>query len=364
MTTTAGVLALVSEAGLRDEVDRIGAAACTRVVHSDPAAPITRKTWAAACAVILDGQSALRAAKVGFPRRSDVFVVAYCATDEGGLDADILTAAIAIGARHVFVVPGQAAELVRALSGLGDLSGPARGGGSVAAVTGGRGGGGASLFAAAMALSATGSLLVDLDPCSGGIDLLLGAEAVSGLRWPDIAVQDGRLSWSAVREALPHHRGISILSGSRRAHDITAGAADAVIDAGRRAGATVVCDLPRHRSDAVLSALDTADLVVVVASCDVRSCSAAAALTPALITVNPNVGLVVRGPSPGGLRPAEVADIVGLPLLSAMRPEPLLAEKLERGGLRLGPRSPLAVAAREVLAVLKESPKTPQERAA
>ena len=72
----------------------------------------------------------------------------------------------------------------------------------------------------------------------------------------------------------------------------------------------------------------------------------------------------MRGPSPGGLRPGEVADIVGLPLLSAMRPEPMLAEKLERGGLRLPARSPLAMAARQVLAVLEDSPKPAQERAA
>ena len=173
--------------------------------------------------------------------------------------------------------PGRPGDLVRALSRLGEAAGPGRGHGPVAAVTGGRGGAGASLFAAAMALSATGSLLIDLDASGGGIDLLVGAEAVSGLRWPDIAVQDGRLSWSAVRDALPLHRGMSVLSASRRAHDIAVGAVDAVIDAGRLGGATVVCDLPRHRSDAARSALETADLVIVVASCDVRSCSATAA---------------------------------------------------------------------------------------
>ena len=364
MTTTAGVLALVSEPGLRDEVDRIAAAAGTRVIHVDPTAPITRKTWAAASAVILDGHAAQQGPPAGLTRRSNIFVAEYCATDKGRPDAEILTAALAIGARHVFTLPGQAGDLVRALSRLGEAAGPGRGHGPVAAVTGGRGGAGASLFAAAMALSATGSLLVDLDASGGGIDLLVGAEAVSGLRWPDIAVQDGRLSWSAVRDALPLHRGMSVLSASRRAHDIAVGAVDAVIDAGRLGGATVVCDLPRHRSDAARSALETADLVIVVASCDVRSCSATAAAAPALITVNPNVGLVVRGPSPGGLRPGEVADIVGLPLLSAMRPEPMLAEKLERGGLRLPARSPLATAARQVLAVLEDSPKPAQERAA
>ena len=43
---------------------------------------------------------------------------------------------------------------------------------------------------------------------------------------------------------------------------------------------------------------------------------------------------------PGGLRAAEVADVAEVPLLAAMRPEPMLAERLEQGGLRLRRRSP------------------------
>ena len=35
-----------------------------------------------------------------------------------------------------------------------------------------------------------------------------------------------------------------------------------------------------------------------------------------------------------------------------MRPEPMLAERLEQGGLRLRRRSPLAAAARQVLELL------------
>jgi hypothetical protein len=68
--------------------------------------------------------------------------------------------------------------------------------------------------------------------------------------------------------------------------------------------------------------------------------------------VNPNVGLVVRGPAPGGLRAREVAEVAGVPLLAAMRPEPMLARQLEQGGVRLRRRSPLAAAAHRVLAVL------------
>ena len=142
--------------------------------------------------------------------------------------------------------------------------------GEVVAVIGGCGGGGASLFAVALSLAATDALLVDLDPWGGGIDLLLGSETTAGLRWPDLALQGGRLVWSAVREALPRHRGVSFLSGTRRGYELDAGPIDAVVDAGRRGGVTVVCDLPRRLTDATQAALDAADLVVVVTPCDVR----------------------------------------------------------------------------------------------
>jgi hypothetical protein len=97
--------------------------------------------------------------------------------------------------------------------------------------------------------------------------------------------------------------------------------------------------------------LDTADLVVVVTPCDVRACAATAAVVPVLAAINRNIGLVVRGPAPGGLRADEVATIAALPLLAAMRPHPRLAERLERGGVRIGRRSGMAAAARRVLAV-------------
>ena len=150
-----------------------------------------------------------------------------------------------------------------------------------------------------------------------------------------------------------------MLSGTRRGYELDAGAVDAVVDAGRRGGVTVVCDLPRRLTDATQTALDAAELVVVVSPCDVRACAATTTIAPVLSTINPNLGLVVRGPSPGGLRAAEVADIAGLPLLASMRAQPRLAEQLEHGGLRLRSRSPLAAAARRVLAVLPSSGSRP-----
>lgn len=341
-----GVLAVLTDTQLRDELDRVAAAVGLRVVHARGPS-VSRKTWSAAAAVVLDEAAADRCGRAALPRRGHVTVLTVIEPTTA-----TWTAAIAAGAQHVLRLPEQEDGLVRGLAEAAEAARDDGPRGEIVAVIGGCGGAGASVFAVALALGATDALLVDLDAWGGGIDLLMGSEETPGLRWPDLALQGGRLVWSAVRDALPRHRGVSFLSGTRRGYELDAGPVDAVVDAGRRGGVTVICDLPRRLTDATQSAMDAADLVVVVSPCDVRACGASAALAPVLSAINPNLGLVVRGPSPGGLRAAEVADIAGLPLLASMRPQPQLAERLEHGGLRVGRRSPLAVAAGRVLAVL------------
>ncbi|OBI90835.1 hypothetical protein A9X01_10900 [Mycobacterium asiaticum] len=354
-----GVLAVLDEPQMRDELDRIGAAVGIRVVHAGGPNPVTRKTWSAAAAVVLDQAAADRYGQTALPRRAHVSILT---STEAGVDT--WTAAVAVGAERVLRVPQQEEELVAELARAAEAARDESALGEAVAVVGSCGGAGASLFAVALALVASEALLLDLDPWAGGIDLVLGSESTPGLRWPDLALQGGRLNWPAMREALPRHRGISVLSGTRRGYEADAGPVDAIVDAGRRGGVTVVCDLPRRLTEATHVALDGADLVVMVSRCDVRACAAAATLGPVLASINPNLGLVVRGPAPGGLRAAEVADITGLPLLAAMRAEPRLAERLEHGGLRLGRRSALAAAARSVLGVLPDGRKAPNGRAA
>jgi secretion/DNA translocation related CpaE-like protein len=351
ITDTRGVLAVLADPTLRDEMDRVAAAVGVRVVHAASALPVSRKAWSAAAAVVLDEAAALGCAFTGLTRRAHVVVVSG-----GDPPPATWAAAIDVGAGHVLRLPAQEHDLVRTLAEAAESARDDGARGAVAAVIGGCGGAGASLFAAALAQAANEAMLVDLDPWAGGIDLLVGAETTPGVRWPDLALQGGRLTWSAVRDALPRHRGISLLSGTRRGYELDGGAVQAVLDAGRRGGATVVCDLARRMSDAVETALDAADLVVVVSPCNVRACAATATLVPALAAINPNIGLVVRGPAPGGLRADELAAIAGLPLLASMKPQPRLAEQLEHGGLRLGRRSALAAAARRLLALLPAHP--------
>ena len=67
MTVTNGVLALVGDPTLRDDVDRIAAAAGVPVVHA--AEPSSRKVWTGAVAVLLDAHGARRCAERALPRR-------------------------------------------------------------------------------------------------------------------------------------------------------------------------------------------------------------------------------------------------------------------------------------------------------
>ena len=352
MTASNGILALVGDPALRDDVDRVAAAVGLPVIHaSDPSG---RNVWTGAVAVLVDVAAARRCAHRALPRRGRVVLVGRSQPQAADFQA-----AIAVGAQHVITLPAHDSELMAELSDAAEASRDAGRRGAVVGVIAGRGGAGASVFAAALAQTAADALLVDADPWGGGIELVLGCEGDTGLRWPDLTLQGGRLSYTALRDALPQRNGVSVLSGSRTGSDIDTTPLGAVIDAGSRGGATVICDLPRRSTGAVETVLDAADLVVVIAPADVRSCAAAASIAPWVSAGNPNAGVVVRGPSPGGLRSADVAQIVGLPLLAAMRAEPGVVDALERGGLRLRRRSPLAVAARRVLAVLHQHQAAP-----
>jgi secretion/DNA translocation related CpaE-like protein len=345
MTSAASVvLTLLSDPESAASVDRIAAAIGARPVSAENP---SRRAWLGAAAIILDERSAQRCVLSGLPRRDGVVLVTAAEPS-----ASTWAAAVDVGAQHVCALPEQESDLVRQLAEATESSSVSGRCGPVIAVVGGRGGAGASVFSTALASRVEGSLLADLDPCGGGIDLLLGAESVSGLRWRDLGPQRGRLAWAAVRDALPCRAGVSILSGNRQFHEIDPGAVGAVVEAARRAGATVVCDVPRQLTVAGAEALQLADLVVVVTTCDLRGIAAAGAMVSVLRATNPVIGLVVRGPSPGGLAAREAAEATGAPLLASMRPEPMLDQRLESGGLRLRRGSPMAQAAQAVLDTL------------
>jgi secretion/DNA translocation related CpaE-like protein len=346
-------LVMVSDPDILDAVLRLAAAAgCELHRALDPAQ--ARPLWSQAPLVLLDASAAQHCANAALPRRGEVVVAV-----RGEPAPQVWQHAVAVGAVKVVSLPEAESWLVAALT---EAAEGARPGGAVVTVVGGRGGAGASVFSTALAVTAVrdGSrvLLVDCDPLGGGLDLVLGAEDLGGLRWPGIGVGGGRVPAGALHAALPAPEvatgqgALAVLSCDRSAHGPSPGAVRSVVDAGRRAGDTVVCDLPRYPTDAALAALAAADLTVLVVPADVRSCAAGARVAAMVAELGAPVRLVVRGPAPGGVDAEEVARALGLPLLAAMRPEPGLAKALERGHAPARPRGPLAAAARQVLAEL------------
>ncbi|MRH90476.1 hypothetical protein GFY24_24035 [Nocardia sp. SYP-A9097] len=204
--------------------------------------------------------------------------------------------------------------------------------------------------------SRTNTLLVDAAPYGGGIDLLLGLEQAPGLRWPDLVIEDGRVSAAALHDALPGIGGTAVLSCGRgmAAMELAPVAVRAVVEAGRAAGDLVVCDLSAERGPYTDEILDAADLVVLVVPARLRTIAAAESVAGYLTRRNPHVRLLVRGPSPGGLRGREISEVLALPLLAALPPQPGLAERLERGGLTIRRRGPLRTAADLVLTELSD----------
>jgi len=243
---------------------------------------------------------------------------------------------------------------------LSDAAIGGQGDGRCIAVVGACGGAGASVFAGALAVVAGRAgehvLLADCDPWGPGLDVVLGVESGRGMRWTDLSAPSGRLPAEALQRALPAvtvgHGRLSVLCHDRRSEsDIDPEVVDVVLDSGRRAGGLTVVDVPRHPTAVADRVLEQADLTVLLAPAEVRGCYAAGRICRRFHELGARPGLVVRGPSPGGLGAQDVADVLELPLLSRLRAEPKLARDIEFGRLPgWDARSSVARAAGRVLA--------------
>jgi secretion/DNA translocation related CpaE-like protein len=343
-------LIITDDDRLLDDLLRIAAAAGIDPAHRS--APESRALWRSASLVLLDAALVRQAIAARLPRRPGVVVIAVATPD-----AEMWEMCVRLGAERTVVLAGSEETLIGLLS---DAADSGSGGGRCVAVLGACGGAGASVFACAVAVAAAQAaevLLIDCDPWGAGLDVLLGVEGDPGLRWGDLAAPSGRLQVDALQRALPVVRSgsgqVAVLCPGRAGGEIGADVLDVVVDAGRRSGATTVLDLPRAPGVLADRAIQHADLVVLITPADVRGCWAADRVCGRIRDSGSPAGVVVRGPSPGGLSAAELADVLGMPLLASMRPEPGLARNLEFGlTLGTGRRRPLLKAARSVLATV------------
>ena len=304
--------------------------AATAGVEVDVAADTetARASWTSAALVIIGPDLLDRCAGSRLVRRPGVVVLGHDLDD-----ATLWKRAVQVGADRVLFLPDAEPWLVQALTDAVEITDHA---GLVVATLGGRGGAGATTLSVALAHAGVRrglrTLLVDGDPLGGGVDLVLGAEGLSGLRWPDLTGTRGRLPAAAVSDALPQVSGIALLSWDRGdAAPLPVEAVEAVLDAGRRACDLVVVDLARTLDEGAREVLAAATCALLVVPAEVRATAAAARVAARAGLLCRDLRLVVRGPSPGDVSPAEVQRALGLPLVGTLRPEPHVDSHLEEG---------------------------------
>ncbi|HEV7193772.1 MAG TPA: hypothetical protein VGN35_11280 [Jatrophihabitantaceae bacterium] len=227
----------------------------------------------------------------------------------------------------------------------------------VIGVIGSAGGVGVSTLACALADAAGAGLLLDLDTCGGGLDVLLGVNAVAGVRWSGLRVAGGALDPVDLARGLPRWRGVPLLAADGVAPSLAA--VRAVLDAGRRLG-PVVLDAGRCLCPDARAVLASCSVVVLVTDSDRRGLAAVRATAGRLgargpgpmpaaesggrTTVTAPMGMVLRR---GSIGRVEAEAVTGIPVLGTLAPLG------RRDGIRLS-RPLLRVAAGVLDGVLGE----------
>ena len=208
---------------LDDALRWCAAVGCTPEVAAGVAA--VRRSWRAAPVVVVGDDLAPELARAQLPRRDHVLLLARSRDEAWPL-------AVALGA--VDVLTGD--DEKRALDAL-TLALDGRGEACLVSVVGGVGGAGTSTLAASLALAGADrglqSLLLDADPLGGGLELVLGTEAVDGLRWHDLGVADGPVAAESLAEVLPRRDALATLSWGRDGPDEVPAALGGVLVRGR-----------------------------------------------------------------------------------------------------------------------------------
>ncbi|MCH9676716.1 MAG: septum site-determining protein Ssd [Candidatus Nanopelagicales bacterium] len=307
---------------------------------------VSRETWEAAPFVLVGSDLAGVCVENRVPRRAHLVVVhaqleseseKQSGVEQGSAsERDIWRHAVALGAENVLELPNANFWLADALSEFAvreSISGAAIS--NVISVVGGSGGAGASTFAVTLAAAAVAqgltSVLVDLDQFGGGIDLILGAEEVSGTRWPDIDSGAGRIAGETLSTALPRSNGVAFLSQSRTApSELGIEVVAAVVDAAKRAFDVVILDLPRGASGCNELLLGQSFMTCIVARNHVRPIAASIALAQWVKRIGSEVRYVLISDSKG-LGLPDVCGALGNPNLTEIAFMPAMTTRADEG---------------------------------
>jgi secretion/DNA translocation related CpaE-like protein len=205
------------------------------------------KRWPTDQFIVLGAEMVSQA--VGLPKRRNLAIVHW---QYGALEvapSQLWQSALLLGAEHVVALPEGdawlAERLTESMVNRGVLA-------RLLIINGSCGGSGASTLAAGLAVAAERLgkkvLLIDGDINGGGLDLLLGAEASPGARWPELVHTSGRVSTETLLPALPSPHNVALISAARKmSENPTVQAWQSVINFGRNAFDVVLIDMPRHQ---------------------------------------------------------------------------------------------------------------------
>lgn len=228
-------------------------------------------------------------------------------------------------------------------------------------------GSGASVLAAALAMRAQARaqrcILIDVDPASGGVDLLVGAERIPGARWPDLAHVRDPLpagSLAPLLPAVPDAPAVRVLSMTRTPSTVSMpdpAVMRAVLTSAQRESDLVIIDAPTPCHGMTSIPWLDADAILLVTGGSVRAFAAAQSAVAALPRVQGRIGLVVRAPGPRRDHDAlALADALTVPLVAEVMHEQHLDRQID-DAMPPGshPRSPVARTADALLSHLMTS---------
>ncbi|HMR49582.1 MAG TPA: hypothetical protein PKE40_09935 [Arachnia sp.] len=277
--------------------------------------------WSGAAMRLVAPEMAGRVAGLG-PSPGPAYIV-------GRQEAELVSASAALGL-PVLALPAGGSRLAEAITQAATARGPSA---RVIALAGASGGLGTSTLTVALAARAAAGgavvSVVELDPCGGGLDLLLGAETQRGFRWPDLQHVRGELE--DLRASLPCVEGIAVLSARHSNYvPLASGAVAAVLASLRRTNDYVFLDLGLGAAG---QPAEVEEFVLLIGA-DVRSVSAARMRT-AMTGARPTRVAVRSGPG-RRVPPGKVAEALGLPLLGELRHDDAVPRLAEMGMLLAG----------------------------
>ncbi|MDK4330842.1 septum formation initiator [Corynebacterium accolens] len=275
--------------------------------------------------------------------------VLFLAADPGPIDYE---AALACHADHAFIIPAEIKDLLAAIAQAAHPPEDHLGSATIA-VVGASGGVGTSTFAAALARShctadeQARALLIDATAHSGGLDLLLGVEALPGARWPELNMGDGSIDAADLYRALPSTAdGIAVLSAARStvkdSFKLDTTLLAAATSAAHAGEGLCVVDCTAENIPAACTH------VVLVVAAEVRSAAAAAQLILRLDEARRDIVVVLRQRQWAALSAPEVEDIIHHRVSAQLPTVRGLTRSIEIGGLPARLPAALAKTARAV----------------